>query len=427
MSHEILLQTTSPYEFVTVTDSETSKIYRSDPDELLDNLFRNDPNSVFLMRGSGFKMDRQILRWIDKQQKAVLTNASLPDAQRAFTRETIQDVIGFYFEYLSGQDVFKIDVELKENPETGSKTVYAGRYNSDLREINKKLRETTGIKEREGALEAGIDKAIDIIIESGENTLVLVDSPSGWSGMGFDFPANQTYAYFINSEGNLEGLTIRTDIDLSTAEKLVETQLSQNSNYERIKNVVSTPLPKTAASIDEALDLIEQASGRKFDKQRYELTHRNELFTLNSEASTLIEKLRIYLEENITHLSETNIKLFVIAVGKTILDLHSLTLIDRKERSQISAYRSDYRTNNIKDEMFLYYQLAQEVRQIPGCNGGGQSDSINSLSGAYTLNSTEVFNYFSTDTGWHNGECMVCHIYTWVGGCSICKPCESSF
>ena len=53
------------------------------------------------------------------------------------------------------------------------------------------------------------------------------------------------------------------------------------------------------------------------------------------------------------------------------------------------------------------------------CAGSGTSTFSN------FLDSRSSINIYGEGDGWHSGICRVCGSPTWVGPCSICKPCES--
>lgn len=410
---QVELQDRQFQEFRVAPDVETSQIFISNPRDILDVLFKDNADAVFLLRGSGFSMDKQLQTWIDGYKTALKNNESLEQFRHDFIEKTIQDVTGFYYEYLSGQDIFPIGVDIVKD-ENGNKTIYATKY-------KKRLQELALPEERDGALSSGVDKAVEKIIESGPETVVFLNSPAGWSGLTQDgkeivYPVNQTYVYWIDADGNLDGTTIRTNIDLNASEKLVNVTQTEKSNKERIKEVVRSPKTLKTNSIEKVLDKIEEVSGRKFDKQRKELLNRDKLFNLNDKAKQIVENLRSFLTQNVTHLSFENIKLFATIVGKSILDLSRETLepkvIQKKNRlsSQLTYNRSFY--NGPPN----YYALADMVKKIPGCNGGGAGNSLNYSS------QTQTPEYYSTMSHESMNICQNCH--TTVGvSCGWCKNC----
>ncbi len=362
-------ETDTTLEFAVDLDVETDYIFRTDSQIILRQLFQNDPNQVFLLENTGFSMGKQLETWINATKASIKDNTSLEKMQNIFVSKTIQDVLGFYFEYLSGQDVFPIQVEFIEDIDS-NKTVYASKYSQTLESV-------TLPNERDGALAEGVKKVVKLLIDSGPETIVFLPSPSGWSGLGHTHPASQTYAYWINENGNLDALTIRTDISLDINEKLVQVDGKNNSLKERIKNVVSSPQCIHANSFDAVLDLIEEASGHKFQKQRDEIKNYKQLFTLNDEAENIVNNLKSDLLNNISHLNLDSIKIFAELVGKAILDLRKQVLDTKHKKEYVaSGVYTEYQYASWID---MYEQLAIDVQQQEGCNGGGGDSQSESL------------------------------------------------
>ncbi|MFI5241338.1 MAG: hypothetical protein ACHQUA_02785, partial [Microgenomates group bacterium] len=287
----------SPFQtFVVTPDYETDQILNGRPKEILNHLFNNDPLRVFLLEGTGFSMEAQLQTWINGYKEAIETGGDLQEAQMKFVQRTIRDVVGFYYEYLSGQDIFPIEVEFQQK-EDGEKTVYATRYGKSLENITQE-------NERDGSMARGIKKVVEILKESGPETVVILNSPAGWSGLSRDnkpvfYPDNQSYVYWINKDGDLDAMTIRTKIGLETAEAIsgIESRPYMDT-IGRIKSVVETPVPVDAKNFEEVLDLIEKTSGFKYPKIRREIENRNSLFELNDQAAAIILDLKVSLEEN---------------------------------------------------------------------------------------------------------------------------------
>lgn len=330
----------------------------------LEKIFKETQNERFLLKGTGFSMHTQIERWINKQRNAIETNSSLEEARKQFISETIQDIIGFYHEYLSGQDIFPIDVEISQN-QKGQKIVFANKYNSELQDI-------TSSKERDGALLRGINRVVEILKdEVSENSVVVLLSPKGWSGWEIDgkevvYPDNQAYVYYIDQDGDLNSITIRTDMTLDQSERMAKISPKNPDTKERIKNVVSTPIVINDGNFETVLEKIEEVTGKRFDKIRSEIRNRKQLFDLNEDAKTLIDNLEARLLTNVFNLNEEDIKTFVIEVGKTIIELGSLTLPDSDDTvNSTTVYLSE---SGYKDR---FDKILYQIQQIPGCNGGG--------------------------------------------------------
>jgi len=392
--------------WVVAYDLDTITLLNSDPNFLLQKMFNDDPDKIFLLEKTGFNMSMQIQTWINLYRTAIEENGNLDEVKNLLINKTIQNVIGFYFEYLTKQDIFPISVEFKEK-DNGEKIIYASKYNQTLESV-------TLSTERDGALAEGVKQAVEILINSSPETVVFLTSPKGWSGLGHDHPDNQTYVYWINSGGNLDALTIRTDINLTSSEKLVGIENNiETPTRERIKDVVRSPRNINANSFEAVLDLIEETSGQTFTKQRQEIQNREKLFTLNENASAIITNLKKYLIANISHLNENSIRLFVIEVGRAILDLAKETL--QPEAKQVSYFFDSRRPIfNYQDQYAKYNSLYQQVRAILGCNGGG----IDTLNSSFGMAQAQI------EIGGH--RCQKCGTTEKVA-CGWCKPCWKIF
>lgn len=394
--------------WIVAYDLDTVTILNSNPTALLNKVFQDDPNNLFLLKKTGFSMSIQIQTWINLYNKAIEENGDLNEVTEQLISKTIQDVMGFYFEYLTGQDIFPIKVELIETI-SGEKTVYASRYNQTLESLALPT-------EREGALTEGVKKAVEILVNAEPETIVFLTSPKGKSGLGHDHSDNQTYVYWINSDGDLDALTIRTDIDLVASEKLVDIKNNNViSTWDRIKKIVSSPKNINANDFEAVLDLIEEASGQTFEKQRREIKNRQELFTLNEKASAIIEDLKNYLTANISQLDEPTIRIFVLGVGKAVLDLAKQTL-QPKATVVYSFDNYQPRFMNYQDQYAEYGSIYQQVQAIPGCNGGG-------MMGGGITNSFGFAQMQIEDGG---KTCQKCGTSEGVA-CGWCKPCWKIF
>lgn len=94
--------------------------------------------------------------------------------------------------------------------------------------------------------------------------------------------------------------------------------------------------------------------------------------------------------------------------------------IEKKKKLAIH-YAYQYRSGVSIDEIVYHMTQTEFLGQNPiGC--GVSSATISSQ---YSFESTWNFSHASEGEGWHTGTCRICKAATWVGPCSICKPCES--
>ncbi len=344
---------TSQFEFVVrPTIPETTE-------SLLNRLFSNG-EKVFLLHGTGFNMTNQIDQWIKE------FNIYDPESKKILVEKIMSDVTGFYHEYLSKRDIFPFDLEFKTNTKD-EKIVYASKYHQPLENI-------TDGNERDGKLLEGVKVAIELMKNAEPNTVVFLTSPSGWSGLSTgEHPDSQTYVYWITQNGDLNAMTLRTDIDLLSSEKLVGINTQNESTRLRIKDVVSTPVEIHAVEdgFIEVLDAIEEASKQKFPKIRSEIENRDLYKSLTGEEDVeiklILDQLQAFIINGINGNDSESIKNLAMAIGKSILDMqHAVNKRINKFNNQTHVV-AGFDSPEIK-----YQILHQEVTKILGCSNGIQ-------------------------------------------------------
>lgn len=341
-----------PFEFATPPTIETT-------DELLNRLF-DENEKMFLLRGSGFNMTNQIDQWVKE------FNFYNPESKNRLVKKIMSDVTGFYHEFLSKRDVFPFDLEFKTGA-NGEKIVYSTKYDQPLENI-------TNSDERDGKLFEGIKIAIELMKNAEPNTVVFLTSPSGWSGLSTgEHPDSQTYVYWINNNGDLNAMTLRTDIDLISSEKLVNIEDQTGTTKMRIKAIVSKPIKMSVVDdgFIEVLDTIESASNQRFDKLRNEILNRDLYISLaaeeDKEVKTILDQLRNFIQEEIMGNDDVSIKNLTMAIGKSILDMqHAVNKRINKFNDQTTVVVG-FDSPEVK-----YQVLYQEVKQILGCSNGIQ-------------------------------------------------------
>lgn len=343
------------YSFVLFEQAQDSEETTS---QRLNRLFQGQ-EKVFLLQGSGFNMTNQIDQWVNE------FNYFDPETKSRLVEKIMSDVTGFYHEFLSRRDVFPFDLEFRKNNK-GEKVVYASKYDQPLENI-------TDSNERDGALLEGIKTAIELMKNAEPNTVVFLTSPDGWSGLPTGaHPDSQTYVYWIDKDGDLKAMTLRTDIDLQSSEKLIEIGPNNKGQRERIKDVVKTPAVMKVVDdgFIEVLDRIEEASNRKFNKLRDEINNRETYKNLTSNdditVKIILDHLRIFIEKNINGKDDDSIHNLAFEIGRSILD------IQNEVNKRIKKYEDQAVTVGYDSREIKYHVLAQEVRQILGCSNGIQ-------------------------------------------------------
>lgn len=345
--------TQEKYTYTLLVEPKTTETTQ----ELLDRLFLGN-EKVFLLRGTGFNMVNQIDQWVKE------FNIYDPESKNKLIEKIMSDVTGFYHEYLSRRDVFPFDLEFINNPQ-GERIVWASKYHQPLENI-------TDSNEREGKLLEGIKVAVELMKNAESNTVVFLTSPSGWSGLSTgEHPDSQTYVYWITKSGDLNAMTLRSDIDLNSSEKLVEINRQNTSTKERIKHVVTTPVKLQVVNdgFIEVLDRIEKASNQKFPKLRSEIENRDIYKSLtgeeDKEVKTILDQLQEFIINEVNGNDDISIKSLATAIGKAILDMqHAVNRRINKFNDQTSVVVG-FDSPEVK-----YQVLHQEVKQILGCSNG---------------------------------------------------------
>lgn len=376
---------------------ETKPHFEESTRQRLNRLFQNQ-EKVFLLQGSGFNMVNQIDQWVNE------FDYFDPEKKSRLLEKIMSDVTGFYHEFLSKRDVFPFDLEIRESKD-GSRIVYASKYEESLENI-------TDSDEREGALLEGIKTAIELMKNAEPNTVVFLTSPEGWSGLSTGaHPDSQTYVYWIDGDGYLKAMTLRTDIDLQSSENLIGARPENKSNKERIKDVVKNPVTMQVVNdgFIEVLDKIEEASDRKFNKLRDEINNRETYKNLTSNdditVKIILDHLRLFIEKNVNGKDDDSIRDLALEIGRSILD------IQNEVNNRIKKYKDETVVVGYDSPEIKYQVLAREVKQILGCSNGIQEqrgfgfDSKGSLNfRCHKCNGTNTRPYEG-----YVSECIHCH------------------
>jgi len=383
--------------FPVYISPEQQNIFSEDTKNLLNRLFKSN-EKMFLLQGSGFNMTNQINQWIKEY------NAYDPNSKNILLEKIMSDVTGFYHEFLSRRDVFPFDIEIKTDSK-GERIVYASKYHQPLENI-------TDSNERDGKLLVGIKIAVELIKNAEPNTVVFLTSPSGWSGLSTgEHPDSQTYVYWIDKDGDLKAMTLRTDIDLTESEKLVGIDNPNYSTISRIKDIVSTPV-KTQIVDDgfiEVLDQIENASNQKFPKLRKEIENRDVYKSLtgeeDKEIKIILDRLQGFIRAEVNGNDDISIKSLAMAIGQSILDMQYAV------NKRVNKFNEQTVVVGFDSPAVKYQVLYQEVKKILGCSNGIQEqrgfgfDSKGSLNfRCHKCNGTNTRPYEG-----YVSECVHCH------------------
>lgn len=223
---------------------------------------------------TGFKLRQQIQK-LDIDYQAKLSEGESPQqAIFEWTQETAEDIEGFWFEYLCQHLVLPIKIEKKFID--GKWEIVCPRYS------NKPLSETVLPEERNGGAKEGIDKLTEFLTSAPRNSIAILISPSGWSGLKTEegeriiYTETQIYVYKINLFGRLEAITLRTDSSLFQ-NKILHSNFSGNqlpcsdglpTNQSVIEELVRNPIliegTELAPSFEDVIKAIQLVKGSKY-------------------------------------------------------------------------------------------------------------------------------------------------------------------
>lgn len=365
---------------------------------------------------TGFKLRQQLQKLaIDYQTK--LSEGKFPQsAISEWTQETSEDVEGFWFEYLCQHLVLPIKIEKKFT--RGKWEIVCPRYS------NKPLSETVLTDERNGAAKEGIDKLTEFLTSAPENSMAILISPSGWSGLRTEegeriiYTETQIYVYKINLLGQVEAITLRTDCSLAQNMTLYRTLFDSNlsvfktsqTDQSVIEEMVGNPIliDGTESSIDleDIIKTIELIKGSKYAlKERTfaelweQFRHRHEISQLeeqtdpkadNKRAKEAIDKFRRFME-SYEDLASESLEDIAEELESTLRQLYR---IKTKPQSALNVDQF------IMTEMQRQREMAG-IQKLLGCTG-----TISPISG--TLLTAFGLRSYTKDSSSRYGHCGKC-------------------
>lgn len=350
---------------------------------------------------TGFKLRQQLQKLAIDYQTKLSEGKSPQSAISEWTQETSEDVEGFWFEYLCQHLVLPIKIEKKFID--GKWEIVCPRYS------NKPLTETVLPEERNGAAKEGISKLTEFLTSAPENSMAILISPSGWSGLKTDdgeritYTETQIYVYKINLLGKVEAITLRTDCSLAQNIALYRTLFDNNlpvfkssqTDQSIIEEMVGNPIliDGTESSLDledviKTLELIKDSKyalkERTFAELWEHFQKRHEISRLeeqgdpqadNQRAKAVIGKFQRFME-NYEYLPSESIEDIAEELENTLRQLYRI-----KTRPQSVLNVDQF----IMTEMQRQREMVG-IQKLLGCTGTISSIS-GSLSTAFGLRS----------------------------------------
>ena len=296
----------------------------------------------------------------------------LGDIERFEKDKSVQSITenmkAYWAEYLVRYPILPIPIQF--DYVDNRKRVVAPRY------ANRLLVDTVFANERNGAVLESTHKVCDFLENNAEpGSMALFTSPVGHSGFTTRdgtpviYPDTQTYVYMVDQNGQIDAITLISDMNLSQNERFLE---KMGEVYVKgAENAVRSALFfKEGFDFYDVLKTIQEVMGTesvKGDKTLSEMsnfiTRRHELMALDEFTNRLICEFENWVIENIHSVDSQSMDLLKRKIAKTILTIsHNMMA---KERNQGNVSRINY------GEALSYMQ------SLPGCAGGGIINTVN--------------------------------------------------
>jgi hypothetical protein len=312
---------------------------------------------LLTLPGTGYDLGLDINRFQKDLQEFGVDSAaaSITENMRAYWRE-----------YLVRLSVLPIPIEVQE--EGGKKEVVCPRYG------NRCLIDTVSSKERKGAAKLSTQQTVELLENEKvlPGSMVLWTSPPGDAGWRLDngdpviYPETQTYIYRINEKGQIDAVTVVTDISVEQNRKLLEyfgwreEFYDYPTDWDLGEKITGTVLyfdsqidePRDFGSIIDALEEVKGSPFARgevtFNEIRQLIDRKDELAKAEERVEKIIQDFKGWVVKNIKDNSAESLNILKLEIGRTILKIASYQL----------------QTTN-PHEALAYLQ------SLPGCAGGG--------------------------------------------------------
>jgi hypothetical protein len=297
------------------------------------------------------------------------------------------------------------------------------RYKDGVRRVvapsygNANLEDIVSANERNGAVRASTLKVAEILRDAPIGSVLVWTSPPGdpqrvtRRGSTPEYKDSQTYVYIINQQGELEALTIITNMDSNESQcflkemgctKYFSSELTEKERAEEIVRTVSfnQGTSQKQYTFEDVIGAMERArksqyaiGSTTFDQIRELVEKRNTLVQADQLTEQCIDGFIKWASEAVIDCSDESMSL----LQKTIAD--TLLLIVGYAKFGKDAVN----TGRVSKQ-----QVLEEMRELGGCNGGGGVRK-------------------KAPEHWRFGYCKKCGRLVRVGGCSYCIECEAAF
>jgi hypothetical protein len=372
------------------------------------------PQEWYVVNDVGFSIKRQM---------ALLEgNDSL--SLKKWGEQTKQDLLGFGLEYLQQGTVFPFKYEVQD-----SQLV-------DAKYGHRRMVDTVDPKERNGAVLESLKGMQRHLLEGGNGATAIMVSPPGETGLTMDDGRAITYNDYMvfhmqNRNGEVTGTTLRVgDIDLNKLMPLLTGQnLPASATTMDVVRMLSLGTKDSSMDINSLVGILEKVSGTRFayqdktwDDMRADLARREFLYDFDTKVQQIVDDLELFVSAGPRSTLEIQ-----KALAATFLRLSKHMLYDQKEERE-----NPFGKRGVIFMTPTYGQIVNEVKKLPGCNGGGENASTSILS---IINRSAVIGSGTSDTEIEAeieykfdqpGPCLKCKTEgdNICGPCRLCKRCD---
>lgn len=356
-------------------DSRTSFAYQTETPSVVATSLGKNTEKWWYLEGTGFSVKLQIEKLLKEARIKILQGISLSKIIEGWTNQTLEDIRGFWQEYICRRLVLPIIIEMVKT--NGKIELTCPQYG------NQTLIEITSEEERNRAAKDSLEKIADFLIRAPAGSMAVLVSPAGWSGLktsegkDISYPETQIYAYYVERSGKIKALTIRTDNTLHQNEALVNWLNGQESSSilygntnQRIETVVRSPIFIEGGQEDfgfdkliRALQIIKNSSfvleNKTFIELMSEINNINKFVETDQITAELTADFKKFMIREISNLNINMIEAIAEKLGKTVLGISAAKRV------------LDNRLPILLFDEWFYRRELDHLRTIGGCNGGG--------------------------------------------------------
>mgnify|MGYP001594445516 CR=1 FL=1 len=332
--------------------------------------------------GVGFhpRIEVEVLR------KDLLKGDSVGESKEEILRNWLEkskrNLSGYWQEYIDQKLVLPIEIEFAE-------------VEGQKRVVSKGIKNATWIdsvseRERNGSIKDSARKIEEFLLASPPNSTAVLVSPGGR-----EYPDTQTYIYCINSDGEIDAMTIRTDPNLEDNESFLlnsDTNFSPETNIPldlRVEKIIRNPLflrsfGNFGFSPESIIETIRQTKGAQgafkdkgFEKLFSDFKKRFDVLEAGHSIKVVIDEFCSFChklaKEHSFVFSDEAFGKIEGKLGETVL---KMSYIKRHLQGRgLDQAVITYRLHNLRSQD--YENELRHLQTIPGCAGGGLGNYVN--------------------------------------------------